>query len=82
MKRDMDLVRKILLAMDAQPHGFALDRITIDGYNQETIGYHVWLMADGQLITAAEVTAIDDRSPISIPLAITWKGREFLAQLT
>lgn len=78
MKRDMELVRRILLAMDAQPHGFATAPIVIPGYDQETVGHHVWLMADGGLITAAEMTVVGDPSPTSAPLAITWKGRAFL----
>jgi hypothetical protein len=78
MHRDMDLVRQILLAMEAYEHGFAAARFTIAGYDQEIIGHHVWLMAQGQLITAAPVTAQGDLSPIALPEAITWAGHDFL----
>jgi hypothetical protein len=78
MKRDMELVRKILLAMEAQPHGYTREPLTIPGYHPDTIGHHVWLMSDGGLIAAQNVTTVNDASPVSIPLAILWKGREYL----
>jgi uncharacterized protein DUF2513 len=77
MKRDMDLVRKILLALEAHASGAAPTPFTIVGYDQEMIGHHVYLMAQGDLVTAAEVTAFGE-SPIAIPGTITWKGHEFL----
>lgn len=79
MKRDMDLVRAILLAMETHPHGFAPAGFTIKGYDDEVIGHHCWLMAQGHLITADEITTANDPSPHALPGAITWKGHEFLA---
>ena len=78
MKRDPELVRAILLAMEAAPHGYAPEPFTIPGYDQETIGHHVWLMHQGGLVTAAVITAQQDPSPTALPEAITWKGHEFL----
>jgi hypothetical protein len=78
MKRDMDLVRRILLAMDAYEHGYAPPGFTIAGYDQEVIGHHVWLMEQGKLITAVATTAMGDPSPVAIPLTITWAGHDFL----
>lgn len=78
MKRNLELVRAILLAMEAAPHGFAPEPFTVTGYDQETIGHHVWLMAQGGLLTAADVTAQQDASPTALPGAITWDGHEFL----
>ncbi len=78
MTRDMELVRKILLAMQEHPDEEAAAVFAIPGYTHGRIGHHVWLMADGGLITAAEITAVGDLSPISAPVAITWKGHEFL----
>jgi|KBSMisStandDraft_5_1062788.scaffolds.fasta_scaffold52733_4 uncharacterized Zn-binding protein involved in type VI secretion len=79
MKRDMELVRKILLAMEADPHGFAADDFTIAGYGQEVIGHHVWLMEQGNLITASATTVQRDGSPVALPGTITWIGHDFLA---
>lgn len=77
MKRDMELVRRILLALEAHASGSAPTPFTIKGYDQDVIGHHVYLMAQGDLLTAAEVTAFGD-APIAIPGTITWKGHEFL----
>jgi len=78
MKRDLDLVRKILLAMEAEAHGFAPAPFTIPGYDQEVIGHHVLLMIEGRLITGVAITAQGDGSPTALPGSITWTGHEFL----
>jgi hypothetical protein len=46
MKRDMDLVRKILLQIEEHPHGFAPNYLAIEDYTQEQIGFHVLLMGE------------------------------------
>ena len=78
MKRDMDLVRKILIVMADAPTGYAPNPLRIDGYDEATIGYHTYLMVDGDLITGADLTASQDQSPSSVPATITWQGHEFL----
>jgi hypothetical protein len=78
VKRNIDLVRAILLAMEADAAGFARDPFTVAGYDQETIQHHVWLMEQGGLVTASDVTAQGDASPLALPGAITWKGHDFL----
>ena len=47
MKRDMDLVRAILLALEAHPTGFAPADFTIRRYDEDMIGHHLWLMRRG-----------------------------------
>ncbi len=77
MKRDLDLVRKIMLALEAYDHGYAPEGFTIAGYDDEVIGHHVWLMAQGGLLTA--LTSPGEASPIAEPGSITWVGHEWLA---
>lgn len=78
MKRNMDLVRAILLAMEAHPTGYAPERFTIAGYDQDVIGHHIYLMAQGELVIAHDATTFGDASPIALPATITWKGHDFL----
>jgi hypothetical protein len=78
MKRDMDLVRRILLALEAYEHGYAPEGFTIVGYDQEVIGHHVWLMEQGDLLTASATTVQRDGSPVALPGTITWDGHNFL----
>ena len=46
MKRDMNLVRKIILALEDSPAGFAPKDFEVDGHNKEEIGYHIYIMME------------------------------------
>jgi hypothetical protein len=78
MKRDLDLVRSILITMEANEGGFFARTPVIEGYTEEEVGYHVYLMGQAGLITAAETTAMGCGSPSAIPMSITWEGHDFL----
>ena len=76
MKRDMDLIRQILLRLEELPMTGGRHDIEIDGYSHEQIIYHVRLMDEAGLIEAQDLTtmtAIDWR-----PKRITYEGHEFL----
>ena len=78
MKRDMDLVRKILLALEEYEHGNAPDELNIEGYSEEQIGYHVHLMNKAGLLRAVDITVSGSASPQAIPSGLTWEGHDFL----
>jgi hypothetical protein len=78
MRRDMDLVRDLLFAMEADPHGYYQGRLLLKNYTEEQVGYHVKLMMDAGLIEGFEVNTHDKPGPVAIPIRITWKGHEFL----
>lgn len=79
MKRDMDLIRKILLALEdwseyslpARTINYQLEK---DGYSQEVVSYHVWLLADAELV----VTTPEQEDDWWFPVYLTWSGHEFL----
>lgn len=75
----MDLVRKILLALEAAPPSGLL--LEIEGYQASTVGHHCHLMADGGLILAIDATTYSDLLPVAIPRSLTWQGHEFLATM-
>ena len=80
MKRDMELVREILITLEDHDHGHAPDgELQIPGYTQETIGYHLVLMGEAGLIVAHTTTAFSSPSPSAIVSRITWEGHEFIA---
>jgi len=54
MKRDFDLIRKILLTMEAHEHGFLRDELRIDGYNDEQIAFHMYLLGEAGLVKASK----------------------------
>ena len=78
MKRDLDLVRKILLVCEEHPNGFAPQELHIEGYTDDQIGYHVHLAGNAGLLKVADVTHLGSQSPCAIPLSMTWSGHEFL----
>lgn len=78
MKRDLDLVRKILQLMEAGEDA-SFGRIPeVDGFTEDQVGFHVHLMAEAGLVSAADCTTLGDSSPKAIPMCITWAGYEFL----
>ena len=75
MKRDMDLVRAILLALEADTSGQGL-KIEIPDYTQQQIDYHAELMAEAGLIEIS-VTETLKYKVIRVK-RLTWAGHEFL----
>ena len=78
MKRDMELVRKILIALEEYPHGLAPEPLVVDGYTPEQVGFNCHLMLQAGLIYGVDETALEDFSPIVRPVSITWNGYKFL----
>ncbi len=77
MKRDMDLIREMLLAIESAPHGFA-PKIKIQGYTQEEIGYHAVLLEEAGLAKVNDITMEGSETPEAIVERLTWAGHEFL----
>ncbi|HAB53780.1 MAG TPA: hypothetical protein DCE80_16660 [Ignavibacteriales bacterium] len=78
MKRDLDLVRKILLAIEAMVNGRVDCDIEIPGFTKDQIGYHVFLMGQAGLLKVVDITDLDSKSPQAAPIHLTWAGHEFL----
>jgi hypothetical protein len=78
MKRDMDLVRAILLELEKHEHGFAPRSVQIEGYSDEQIGFHIWLMGQADLLRTVDATARGSDSPTALAMNIAWDGYEFL----
>jgi hypothetical protein len=79
MKRDIDLVRRILMDIEACPPadgrpGYV--QLTIEGHSPEVVMYHVQLLGEAGLIE------IQDQSTLAgtriYPKRLTWQGHEFL----
>jgi hypothetical protein len=78
MQRDMDLIRKILLAVEEAPEGFATEDLIVDGYSDEAVGYHSFLAVEAGLAAGVDVTPDDAASPQAVITRLTWAGHEFL----
>ncbi|GEO43270.1 hypothetical protein SAE02_74180 [Skermanella aerolata] len=80
MKRDMDLVRKLLFYFEDK-QSFSVDQnVTIDGYSEDEIAYHLVLIAQAGFIDfePQRSSSNPDRIYKVYPFGLTWKGHEFL----
>lgn len=77
MKRDMDLIRKIVLAVEDRPPGSAVDQIQIDGYTEQQIGYHSYLVVDSGLAQGIDTQSLADVLPSWLILHLTSAGHDF-----
>lgn len=75
MKRDMDLIRKIMLSIEATDDQPGLP--VLEGYDEVTIGHHVLLLIDAGLIVGHTIDCRDTLA-MGFPSYITWQGYEFL----
>jgi hypothetical protein len=77
MKRDMDLVRQILLEMERRSsYVEQLKPITIEGRSDEEVSYHIMLLHEAGLMEASGMTGGGRLH--WIPQSLTWEGHEFL----
>ncbi|HTG32261.1 MAG TPA: DUF2513 domain-containing protein [Thermoanaerobaculia bacterium] len=77
MKRDLDLIRKMLLAVEEAPSGYAPD-LEFEGYTDAQVSYHAYLLIDGGLARGADVTSHGSEGPEAILESLTWEGHEFI----
>lgn len=83
MKRDMELVRRILLFLEdedrdyCEGEGFNYLLICIDGYSKEEVDYHLRIMKDGEIIKG-ELPVGDNQIITHSGVSLNWKGHDFL----
>lgn len=78
MKRDMDLVRAILLAVEKHERGFAPGGLQIERYTAEQVAYHAYIMDEAGLVVAADTTHMGSAGPEAAIVRLTWAGHDFL----
>jgi len=78
MKRDMDLIRKILLDLENNPPEKLINRLYIVGYSREQINYHLYLMMQAGFIEGYDVTTHNSFGTEIRPQQLTWAGHDFL----
>ena len=83
MKRDMNLIRAIVLGMRDGDFG---DRDDLPGFcsakigrqvDEDEFGYHGYLVVDAGLAGGADVRCMGDAFPNWEPHYLTWAGQEF-----
>lgn len=81
MKRDMELIRKILFKIEADYVSTALINLTIDGYDFNDITYQCKLLYDAGLIDQYTARYCDDTIYVFTVGALTWEGHDFLDKI-
>jgi hypothetical protein len=76
MKRDMDLIRKILLAVELIESPRGAGPLRFDDYDDVDVSYHVMLLHEAGLIRARDDSGHGDF--VWDPIRLTWAGHEFL----
>lgn len=76
MKRDMELIRKIVLAVEDRDENLIKHR-KIEGYSSEQVGYHCHILIQGGLAEGNSYSTNDHRYPYGQPNNLTWNGHEF-----
>lgn len=81
MKRDMDVIRKILMYIEGNFIDVALYNIKIEGYDFKTIAYHCKLCFDAELISDYDGEYAECEITDFGVGSLTWKGHEFLDKI-
>ncbi len=76
MKRDLELIRKILLAIEDAPSGWASD-FKFDEYTDSQVSYHAYLLIDAGLAKGSDVSVMGSEGPEGMISNLTWAGHEF-----
>lgn len=78
MKRDMELVRKILLALEAAPDSSAAWNLSVEGYPNVEVAHHCWLIKEEGLAKGSDVTHKQSPNPEARLTCLTPAGHDFL----
>ena len=74
MKRDLDLVREILMEVESWDDGSKWRGVSLRGRTKDEVGWHVRIMSDAGLIRAEKFGATGE----VFVERLTWDGHEFL----
>ena len=77
MTRDMELVRKILLAVAANERPLDSVMVRIAGYTPEQVGEHIRQLHEARLLDGNAMMG-PDRRPRWNELRLTWWGHDFI----
>jgi len=78
MKRDMSLIREILLQVEARPSVNDWGPVEIDGRSREEISYHVKMLHDDGLLEALDMRTYGPDGFKYDPKFLTARGHDFL----
>ncbi len=81
MKRDMELCRKILFAIEEQYVDTALHNLKIPEYTMEQVSYHCKILKEAGLITNYKALFASNHIVGFGVGSLTWEGHDFLDKI-
>lgn len=76
MKRNMDLIREILMQIEERQHNIEFAPLEIEGHSEEEMSHHIMLLDEAGLIQAEDLSAFGGHE--WRVRRLTWWGHEFL----
>lgn len=81
MKRDMDLIRLILLKIEAEYQSTGLCNLQIEGYEPEVVAFHCKILNERGLISSYKARYADDKIYFFSVGGLTWDGCDYLERI-
>jgi hypothetical protein len=83
VKRDWDLVRKILFKLEELPAGETLDTDNFEGHEDqpEVVGYHIRIMRQAGFVEALDAGGGGAEYDVWMATGLTWDGQQFLDEI-
>lgn len=81
MKRDMELVRKILFEIEDKYVSTMLIGLQIEGYDQATVAYHCKIMHEAGLISEYKSHYASNELNIFFVGSLSWEGNDYLDKI-
>ncbi len=78
MKRDMETIRAVLEAIEAEDGAVNHLQVTIPGVDEAAVGYHLALLHEGGYLIGDESTPFGSTKIVFHPIRLTWQGHELL----
>ena len=72
MKRDMELIRLILLAVEGE------EAVELNDYDEEQLSYQRWLLLDAGLALGSDISRYAGNHPAATITFLNWRGHEFI----
>src|SRR5258708_7714375 len=78
MTRDMDLVRRILVEVEARDDPFSFEELAVEGHEPFEVSGHLEMLAEAGYVAVRDLTTMGTAYRKFCPVRLTWSGHEFL----
>ena len=81
MKRDMEVIRKVLLAIEEQYEDVAIYDLKVEDLGMKTIAYHCNLLYNAGYVNDYKAQYVESELYSFGVSSLTWEGHEFLDKI-